>query len=288
MANFTTCNDIRTEALKLANEDDTDTTGKYYTDFFVHLNRFYMDAWFSRPWRFARAWPPQAFAVVAPITSLTVSVTNASPSATLSASQTTDLVNRKILINGIPYRISAHGGSTDAITLDLAWQGTTDGTATCIIFQDEYDLSGLTRLAHVVYVRDSKDGRIVKRVAEDDHDILSQWADPTEGDPLKFTMLTDTRIMFATYPQDARRFEVTLHEYPADLAAGGTPDWPRWRRQILVDGTAAHILADKEDDKSSTYFTLAGQGLEQMFEEESWYNRLDHTPRDRNPYLSAR
>jgi len=287
MANFTDVDDLRLEGLNGAGEDGSDSSGRLYARALTYLNQAFQTLWFRRPWRFARAATPGAFSSVAPITGITCAITQGNTAGTFSASQSTNLSGRKILINGNLYRLVAtSGGGSATMTLDEAFREDTVTVATAIVFEDEYSLSGLTRMAYPVYIRDGKDGRRIEFTDEDDPDIQTNLANPSEGTPTKFTLRDDVTIIFNQYPQDARRFEVEYIEYPADLAASGAVDWPRWARWILAVKLSALLLVDKNDDRAATKDGIAEGGLIQLEEQETWFGKTDHIPSDRNPYIS--
>ncbi len=269
MANTTDVDDIREEALERVGENGSDSSGDFYSIALTFLIEKFFEIYFHKPWRFTIADPPGAFATVAPITSLTVSVTLASTSATLSASQTADLVNRKIKIGNNVYRISVHGGSSAAITLDQAYIEATDGTAACTIYQDEYSLSA-SDFGRVIRVRDMRTGKTLTRKGVDHPDIRIQQANPSQGIAGLFALITDSKIIFDSYAQDARRYEYDYQKQPTDPAAGGAIDLPRRWRPVLRNATAAALAMDKDDDRADGLETKYFNGLERMEREEFW------------------
>ncbi len=269
MANTTDVDDVRAEALDRVGEDGSDESGDFYSEALVYIVEVFHLMWFHKPWRFTRADPPGPFASVAPITGLTVSVTNASTSATLSASQTPDLVKRKIKIGNNVYRIVTHGGASAAIVLDLAYQDDTDTAAVCTIFQDEYDL-GASDFGRLINIIDVSSGRVVGRKDLKHPRILAQKANPSEGVPSMFALMTDTRIVFDSYPQDARRYEYNYQTQPTDPSGGGNIDLPRRWRFGLRDGVASKLAGDKDDDRQGSLWSEHLATLERMEREEVW------------------
>lgn len=287
MANFTDVDDLRQEGLDGAGEDGSDSTGRLYARALTYLNQAYQMLWFRRPWRFARASTPGAFSSVAPISGITCAITEGSTAGTFSESQSADLAGRKILINQNLYRlVSTSGGGSTTMTLDEAFREDTVTAGAVVVFQDEYDISGITRMAYPVYIRDGVDGRRIDFTDEDDPDIQSNLANPNEGLATKFTLRDEVTVIFDQYSQDARRFEVEYVEYPADLTLAGSVDWPRWARWILAVKLSALLLVDKNDDRALTKDRMAETGLAQLEEQEAWFGKTTHVPSDRNPYLS--
>lgn len=268
MSNTTDVDDIRAEGLQRVGEPGS-SSSDFWTLALVYLVEIFHTMRFHRPWKFTLADPPGSFVTVAPVTSLTVNVTQDSTSATLSSSVTADLAGRKIEIGNNVYRIATHGGSTDAIVLDVAYIETSDADAACTIFQDEYDLSA-SDFGRLIRLRDLRGGTIVARRDIEHSHIRSQLANPTEGVPSQFALLTDTRLIFDRYPQDARRYEYDYQVQATDPAAAGSIDIPRRWRPVVRDGLAYKLSIDKDDDRAQAYKTDFLEGLERMEREEFW------------------
>lgn len=96
-------------------------------------------------------------------------------------------------------------------------------------------------------------------------------SDTREGLPTRFTRLYEDAsgriwVRFNRYPKNPTKIEVEHVPVPRDLQdnAVSIPLVPRKYSDILEYGAASFILIDKENDKASTYATLAAKQLKAM------------------------
>lgn len=266
MANATSVQDLRDDILERGGEA-TDGSSTYTARALEYLNRSYMDSWFARPWPWTVKHPPTIVNLVAPITNRLVSATNGSTAINFDAAITPSVQERKILIGNAWYRIAQHTSNSSGATLDGAFQEASITNSACVIYQDEYEVtaSDFARLARIF---DPRLGNWIEPVRTDHAAIREQLTTPTQGDPYKFAMLTDTRFILDYYPQDARRLEVHYQFFPADLTVGGNdPDWPRWRRWMLEERALFYLFMDKNDDRATVADQLWRDALDAMTQE---------------------
>jgi len=217
--------------------EETDGTSKYATDAADAGIEAWREFTTRYPWLSLRKSPPGAFNVVAPVTTLTLTVAAAGESvgATLSATYATSLAGRKIRPSGKAWaaRITAHVAGTDALTLDAAPETVTAGTA-CTIFQDEYDLaSDLGLFVDGIW---TQDGSFIALKGEEW--MKGRYSDPpSAGWPAKyFCRLTRRRIRFSTYPSAVERCEYPYNYEAADPSGAGA---------LAIDGHLRPAFAEK-------------------------------------------
>ncbi len=262
MANFTTVADLKASVLFRAGEPANDSD--YDSQSVVYINRSYFEAWFHRKWPWTIADTPASVNAVGANTARTVTITTGSVDATWDSTITPSVAGYKMLVGNAWYRISTHNAGQNACVLDSTFQETSVSAVACTIFQDEYTITD-SDFAHIAKIFDTVDGVwLIGPVGIDDMEISSQLKNPTQGVASKFAMLTDDKFIFNVYPSDAKRYEVHYQFFPADLAVGGTPDWPRWRRYILEDGALRLLYMDKNDDKIIAAAQLWQSGLREM------------------------
>ncbi len=91
------------------------------------------------------------------------------------------------------------------------------------------------------------------------------------GDATRFTIIKEDNtglftVRFNRYVEDVKRVYVEYTPLPQDLADNtkSHPLIPRKYSQVLEYGAAAYLLAEKNDNRATGYFTLAGAVLESM------------------------
>ena len=96
-----------------------------------------------------------------------------------------------------------------------------------------------------------------------------------EGEPTRFTVIKETndgyyKIRLNRYPKEVRRVEVNYIPTPLDLYdnANSHPLIPRKYSRLIDYGGAAYLMGEKNDNRSQSYFQLAGQLLEAMMKNE--------------------
>lgn len=233
------------------------------------INEVYRDVWAVQDWWFLVK--RGVINTVARYDTGTISVTNGSTAATLSSSPAVGLgsfTGRVLLTigdvsdNNAVYRISSHTAGSTTITLDAAYTGDDNTTATYKIYQDSYsapvDLGKL--------LKPKRYGRSfpMEPIGMGDMaDIKS--SDQSEGKPAVFSLIdfattgdptTARQLVVHPYPDATYRIEFTYkQQLNTELSGTTQPLIPDEYRHILVYGALARgypvLLADTD---RGTYF----------------------------------
>jgi hypothetical protein len=206
------------------------------------------------------------------ITTGTVSVTNNSATATLSANQATDMDDWFFKVDNYEgiFRVSAHTAASDTLTLDSVYTGDTDTSASYMLVKLDYTLASdaieiLTPMitAHRANRWVGDNGKI--------HGVpLQSLPDPYElraGIPYYFSQINETTVRFDRYADDDLiRVDYRYKKRPADLTDSGSeePLVPRHHRHVLANMTLFDLLKAMNDDRADTVALIAKQGLKAM------------------------
>lgn len=304
MANLKYSSDIIENVLFEAGEK-IDGTSDFDTQVLIWLNSNYRKIWqgggefdpsINEDWTWLRK--SGNIILQAKITTGTISVTNNSASATLSASQSTDVVNWffKVDTHEAVFQISTHGGGNDALTLDSVYTGDTNTTASYKLVKLEYSLaSDVIEILSPMFTsfranrRFNFDGQI---------DGVSLQAIPWQrellaGVPEFFSQIDETTVRFNRYADDdLLRVDYRYKKRPNDLTDSGSeePLVPLHHRSVLSDMTLFDLFKAKNDDRADSIALEAKQGLKAMAVENQ--NRLSQMDGDygrvrpRNDYLN--
>ena len=277
MANFKYTSDIIGYILFKAGEK-IDGTSDYDSKAVEYVNSAYRKIWtgggefdvdINEDWTWLRA--RDTFTLQTAITTGTVSVTNDSVTATLSAAQAVDMDNRYFKVDGHEdvFRVSAHTASPDTLTLDSVYTGSTDATASYTLFQLDYTLASdaIEILAPMRVNRSNDNEGKVEGVSLDKLPPLQNVAG---GVPSKFAYVDDTTIMFNKYAvDDLVRVNYWYKKRPADLTDSGSeePEVPLRHRHVIGNIALFDLLMDMNDDRAETVGLAAKQGLLAMSRE---------------------
>ena len=280
MANFKYSADLLDDALQRAGEK-IDGTSNFETRALRYLNRVYQSVWsggfeldpsVSETWWWLRSTTPGVITMNPIKDSGTVSVTNNSTTATLSATTTPSLAGRFLRVNGHAdvFRISAHTSGTDALTLDSVYTGSTDTAASYRIMQIDYTLASDCR-SILQPVRAYQDKQSFVNGIEPSA-LSRNWPlrDLQPGVPQEFAEVGDQTIRFShcggTSSTDLIRIDYDYLVIPADLTDGASeePLVPYEYRRMLADYTLMYLFADKHDSRAADAGNLALQGLRAM------------------------
>ncbi len=304
MANLKYSSELLDYVLFKAGEK-TDRTSDFDSQSLIYLNAAYRKIWqgggefdptINEDWTWLRK---KGNLILQPkITTGTISVTNDSATATLSASQATDVVNWFFKVDdyeGI-FRVATHGGSTDAITLDSVYTGSTNATASYKLVKLEYTLASDAieilspmRTAHKTNRWFNDDGKIHGLPSES----ISELYELRAGIPYFFSQIDETTVRFDRYADsDLIRVDYRYKKRPAALTDSGSeePLIPLHHRHVLANIALFDIWTDKNDDRAEPVSLIAKQGLKAMSVENQ--NRLSQMDGDygrirpRNDYLS--
>lgn len=269
MTSFNSFSDWRTIVLDLAGESTTDTAGDFYATAGRALDEAYQDICDRHPWLWLRKNPPGVLATVAPITTGTVAVTNASTAITFSSAPTPSVKAYKIAFTGFQewYRIATHAAGATAATLDTAFNGTTNTAVGYTLYQDEFDLA--TDLRHLVGMFVTETG---KRIEQKTTEYLrsNYWTSVRSvWPPRYFARLTEQRIRFEGYPDRARRIEYEYTFIPSDPSgASVTIDMPADYRRVVPYGALFRLYLDKNDDRAGPAGAVYGAMLDQIITDD--------------------
>ena len=288
MTTLTTSGDILNWVLFNANEP-IDGTSEFQTHAVDSLNRAYREIWMgggaldpelNEQWLWLKKDPPGVLTLNPLIETGTVSVTNNNATATLSFAPSTSLAGRFFKVEGHPdiFRIQAHTGGSQTLTLDGVYTGDTDAAASYTIMQLEYTLA--SDLLYVlgpmrVYSDDQPyiDGVDLKAL-ERDYPLFFVEG----GIPTKFAMVTETKVRFNRYGGDESTDLIRVeYDYLAKPSAeladdANEPLIPLQHRQVLADLALMYLLMAKSDYRATDIGALAKAGLRAMAKDNR--NRL--------------
>lgn len=285
---------ILDEALDRANEL-TDGTSDYETQALDSLNRFYRSLWKGGgefevpeniPWWWLRSPNPGVITLDPVIDSGTVSVTNNSTSATLSATQATSMAGRFFKIDGDQdvFKISAHTAGTDALTLDSPYTGDTNTAASYKLMKTIYTLAS-DLLSLVGPIRGYRDREThIDHMSAQEMDSYWPLTDLQSGMPQNFSFLGETTIRFSHYGGKTSTEYIRLdYEYlikPADLtdSASEEPVVPIEYRHILSDAVLFFLQRLKEDNQLKDTLAMVKAGIQSMARDQEYY--MQSTGRD--------
>ena len=209
----------------------------------------------------------EASLILQPIISTgSVSVTNNSASATLSATQATSLAGRffKVDSHSDVFRISAHTAGTDALTLDTVYTGETATAAAYKAMRLEYDLA-----SDVLYVESpmriygtyQRVQGVSLRDLDERYPLDLVWA----GQPHHFAMVDEDTVRFSHAGGDEAtelyRVDYDYLKRPSDLADdSGEPLIPLQYRYVLADLITTFIAVDKDENDDAEFFGNSAKG----------------------------
>lgn len=303
MANLKYSSDIINYALFEGGEK-VDGTSDFEAQALVWLNESYRKIWqgggefdpdINEDWTWLRA--DGNIILQTKIDTGTVSVTNDSSSATLSASQTTDVAGRffKVDNHEAIFKISTHGGSTDAITLDSVYTGDTNATASYKIVTLEYTIASDAIEILSPMVTSFRGNRSFTWPWELPGLSLQSTPWQTElfaGVPNHFSQIDETTVRFNRYADDDLiRIDYRYKKRPSDLTDSGSeePVLPLHHRHVLANMVLFNLHRAKNDDRSDSVSLQAQQGLKAMaVENQNRLSQMDRTYgriRPRNDYI---
>ena len=275
MANYTTAEDLIDDALDRAKEP-TDGTSEFNSQALRFLNRAYLgiisggselDPNISEIWHWLKT--TEASLILTPrYNTGTISLTNNSASATLSASPTDSLAGRffKATKHADVFKISSHNAGATPVTLDSVYTGDTDTEATFQVFQVDYDLASDVLYPLTFQAWQDNHREIVMM---DLQDLSKTW--PLHlvdsGVPTAFAMIDEQKIRFNRFggqdSTDLIRIDYSYIKQPDLLTDSDTsiPEVPHQYRKVLADWTYAYLLEMKEDNRAATAAALARSGL---------------------------
>lgn len=256
MADFYYGQDILQDALFRAGER-TDLTGASASDYLAAAKRYIMRAYYNTitayPFPKSLSSPPGIIDTLDKETG-TATVTKGSTAVTLSAVVATSLAGRKFFIDNeaVLYRISAHTGGTDAVTLDAKYKEDS-GTGAFTVYQDEYDLASDCLTPRSAWDRSFPDGKIEIVPDQLMQDMRSRAIGSEGWRVEELAIIEGGKVRVRPWPAEARTIEYVYVKRPEILAWDGTAnDVPSFideeHRHLLSDYATAFILKDKKDE----------------------------------------
>lgn len=300
MANLTTVTDLIQDVLHRSGENPTDISGKYYNKVIQYINRARLDIVKGKSpiqpdkhvnFNFSKCYPPFTFTLQYKYSTGTVSLTNNSATATLSAIPTRYSANLNLLgwylyvdNEKDTYRVNAHTSGTAALTLDSVFTGTTNTTATYKLVKLEYDIGAndvirlLSPLRIYRYTLDNEP--FITGLPERSFDRMFPLRELKSGMPEAFKVMrildNNITIMLSRYrDDDIIKIEAPYVKLPTDLTSSSTTSEilvPREYRYVISDLATYFILLDKNDNRAASILNMAQSGFEEMAKdyEYSW------------------
>jgi len=292
MANLTFSSDLIEYALFEGGEK-TDGTSDFDSQALIWLNENYRKIWqgggefdpdINEDWVWLRK--DGNLILDVKITTGTVSVTNNSATATLSASQATDVAGRffKVDTHEGVFKISTHGGASATLTLDSVYTGDTNATASYKIVRLDYTLASdaievlapmtTTFKANRRFVWDGSISGVSLESVPWRTELLA-------GIPEFFSQISETEVRFNRYADDDLiRLDYRYKLRPSALTDSGSeePALPLHHRHILANMTLFNLLRVKNDDRAEFVSLQAKAGLQAMAAENKV--RLSQMDRD--------
>ncbi len=291
MANLQYSSDLMEYVLFRAGEK-TDGTSDFDAQALIYINAAYRKIWqgggefdpsINEDWVWLRG--EGNLILQTKISTGTISVTNNSASATLSASQATDVAGWFFKVDSYEgiFKVSTHGGATDAVTLDSVYTGDTNATASYKLVKYDYTLatSAIEVLSpmHTAHRNNTMvTGNRINGLS------LESTPYPYEliaGVPEHFSQIDATTVRFNKYADsDMYRVDYRYKKRPDDLTDSGSeePLVPLRHRHVIGNIALYDIWTDKNDDRADTWSLVAKQGLKAMaVENQNRLSQMDNT-----------
>lgn len=285
MANYQFSADLVNDVLFRAGEP-TDGTSDFENAALQYVNRAYQAIWLGGSelspeinenwwWLLTEA----SFKMNPKITTGTVSVTNNSATITFSSAPAASVAGYHFLVTGVTetYKISAHTGGSATATIDLAYVGTTNASASYTLLQVDYNLaSDVLRLANPMRLTTanlagsaySRPGRKYQVLGLTNRQLeeTSPLAEVSEAVPRFFAQMDEDTVRFNSYPASAIRVDYLYLRRPADLTDSTTeePAIPRQYRRLIADAALMFLFIDKNDDRTALMVQVVQQGIRAM------------------------
>lgn len=203
---------------------------------------------------------------------LTGAVTNNSTAITLSASHTASLAGWHLRVEGNNdlFRVASHTAATDAITLDLAYTGTTAAAATVKVFKLEYNLASDFQTftgPGRVYKDNKHRVNIMDPAAMDE---MFPMSDLLGGVPEGMALIGEQKVRFSHYGRsNAGEYIRFDYDYKKRITAltkssGSIPLVPIEYRHIIADAALYDLLMSKDDNRANAALAEARSGIEGM------------------------
>lgn len=245
---FDTYNALKIAVLGAAQEED-DGTSDWDTqagDAIIEAFRLLV---IIAPWLSLRKYPPGALALLAPITTLTVTATAGTTSATLSAAHATSLADYVFIPDGADYiiRITAHTAATDALTVDAVPE--TLAAKAGKIVKIEYDLASDCGIL-VDSCFWTLGGKRIPVVKEET--LREKFPNtPQQAWPAQMAArVAKTKVRFSSFPGTRERVEYPYSYEPSDPSGATTLVLDEHLRPLLYHWAASILFELKREYES--------------------------------------
>lgn len=279
--------DLVKMALRLAGERN-DGNSKYqeqalhsintaYRDLLAGSNKWKVDL--GEPWPWALETTPIIITLLPAYETGSITVTNGSTSATLSATATLSYADAwlKISDRATLYRISAHTAGTAAITLDANYIEDSGSGLTYKIFPTTYSLTPsrpILRLASTfrTYHSELNHDGLIRLIDKNRFNMDYPRKSMISGVPEKFCIIsqdeTSWKVEFNRYVKDDKvRADIDYISMKEELVDASTsiPVLPMHRRSTLALAAAWEISLQKEDFQTAgSHLSVLRSELEAM------------------------
>ncbi|MDH5666541.1 MAG: hypothetical protein OEY86_00840 [Nitrospira sp.] len=260
-------------------------SGEYGSDVKRYVRQAYWRLLGWAPWPWALSPTPGVITTAAKQSVSVSTISAASPAVvTLSATITASQAGAKFYVEGNQsvYRITAHTGGTENLTLDAPYvELETSGSA--VIFQDEYTTPGsVLKIWDPLFVRGSWYGeiRIIDKKLFEQRYGRGSWSlgfGPIEAAcevaPSAYSASDNgilRKLRLAPWSEDALNIEYDYAVFHnLDFSGSGdadTPRIPREHRSVLVHLAAYELFVNKDDSKADQAMTKAVQQIGTMID----------------------
>ena len=207
------------------------------------------------------------------VTTGTVDVTQDSASITFSSAPASSIAGYRFKVDGEHelYLISSHTGGNASATLDSAYNGDTDATATYRIMKVEYALDSAVEALIGPMFGFRNNPRIIG-ISPERMDELYPIPELTTGVPVAFSLEDTQTVRFSHGGRTdgkSMRVEYRFRKQITDLtdSDASVPLVPYEWRDVLADMALTYVLLDKNDDRSNATALMARTKLAAMLKE---------------------
>ncbi|MGH8897524.1 MAG: hypothetical protein ACRDZ4_10970 [Egibacteraceae bacterium] len=295
MANLTTTEDLRLDALFRAGEPAS-SSSQLYAKALEYVNRVQQDLLLGgavavgrdlatsagiyahvvdlpiTDWWWARKQPRGIVTTDALIEAGTVTVTQGSAAATFSVAPAVSVAGWRLEVAKLPTvpRVLSHTAASTSATMDAPWPEATQTAAVYVVYNVEYDLaSDFLRFAGAPYLYSRYQDPIPVSTREV-HDQAYPFGTFFKEPPTAAALIQPRRIQLNSYDTRPYRLDYDYIFMPADLTASpGTeePLLPRHHRAVLSIGSAMLLAFDKDDDRAKNLASEFRERVQRLVQE---------------------
>jgi len=295
MANLTTTEDLRLDALFRAGEPASATSG-LYSKALDYVNRIQQTLILGgaiavgrdlatsagiyahvvdlpvTDWYWARKQPRGIVTTDASIETGTVTVTEGSTAVTFSSAPAASVAGWRLEVAKLPTvpRILTHTAASTSATLDAVWPEDTQTLASYVCYNPEYDLaSDFVRFVGAPYLH-SHYMDPIPIGSRESHDAAYPFGTFFKSPPTAAAMIQPRRIQVNSYDDRRYRLEYDYVFMPADLTANPSseePIVPRPHRAVLASGAAMLLAHDKGDNRAENLASEFRETVQRLVQE---------------------